>query len=379
MNSNYINKKIAIIGASYLQMPLVLESKCLGLETHCFAWEEGAVCKPFVDYFYSVSTIDKEQILNLCKKINIDGIVSIASDVAVPTVNYVASNLKLIGNSDSDSEASTNKYYMRERFKQNAVSSPQFLRINKEFSFTNEGSLKYPLIVKPVDRSGSRGVQKATTFCELSSAIDRARKESFTDECIVEEYIEGVEVSVESISWEGKHFVLAITDKETTGEPYFVEIAHHQPSMLNMDIQERIKLETFRALNALNIKYGASHSEFMITSTGSIYVIEVGARMGGDFIGSDLVFLSTGYNFIKAVIDVSIGNFELPVLKHKNYAGVYFLSSEREYLKNIIEKRTLPKIVKAEITDIEIRPLKCSADRSGYFIYQSNERLVLFE
>jgi biotin carboxylase len=370
-------KKIAIIGASYLQMPLVLKSRELGLQSHCFAWGKGAICKPFVDNFYPVSTIDKEQILSLCKKINIDGIVSIASDVAVPTVNYVASNLKLIGNSYSDSEAVTNKFYMRKRFKQNDVTSPQFIRVNKDFILTNEVNLEYPLIVKPVDRSGSRGVQKVTTPCDLSGAIYRARKESFINECIIEEYVEGVEVSVESISWEGKHFVLAITDKETTREPYFVEIAHHQPSLLNADIQENIKIETIKALNALHVYYGASHSEFIITPGGNIFVTEVGARMGGDFIGSDLVYLSTGYDLVKAVLEVALGTFNIPTLKHKKYAGVYFLSSEREIVKNIIENRTLPQIVRAELTDNELRPLKCSADRSGYFIYQSSEKLIL--
>lgn len=357
-------------------MPLVLKSKELGLQTHCFAWEEGAVCKQYVDFFYSVSSVEKEQILNLCKNINIDAIASIASDVAVPTVNFVATNLNLIGNSISDSEATTNKYCMRERFKQNNISSPQFLRVNKSNSLISVANLNYPLIVKPVDRSGSRGVQKVSDPCELSVAVIRARKESFIDECIVEEYIEGKEVSVESISWEGRHFILAITDKETTGEPYFVEIAHHQPSMLKIEIQEKILVETNKALNVLNIKYGASHSEFKITAEGEVFVIEVGARMGGDFIGSDLVYLSTGYDFVKGVLDVALGTFEQPVLKHNKYSGVYFLFSEREYIKHIIEKRTLSQIVRAEITDTEVRPLKCSADRNGYFIYQSNEKLV---
>ena len=371
-------KKIAIIGASYLQIPLVLKSKLSGLQTHCFAWEKGAVCRPFVDYFYPVSTLDKGQILNICRNIKIDAILSIASDVAVPTVNYVASNLGLIGNGISDSEAFVNKFFMRKIFKLNKIASPQFLKVSKDCPLENNDSLAYPLIVKPVDRSGSRGVQKVTTPDELPDAIARARKESFTDECIVEEYIEGIEVSVESISWEGKHFVLAITDKVTTNAPYFVEIEHHQPSNLAFDIQNKIKSETIKALTALNIKYGASHSEFKITNDHTVVVIEVGARMGGDFIGSDLVKLSTGYDFLQGVINVSLGNFEEPIFNENKYSGVYFLSEDTKHILPIIQNSAqYDEIVKAEITDNELHSIQCSADRSGFFMYQSEKRFKI--
>ncbi|MBE0649342.1 MAG: ATP-grasp domain-containing protein, partial [Bacteroidales bacterium] len=333
-------QKLAIIGASYLQMPLVLKAKELGIETHCFAWEEGAVCKPFVDVFYPISTIDKQKILEICEQVQIDGITSIASDVAVPTINFIAHNLGLIGNQPADTLACTNKFLMRERFKHQDVSSPMFCKIGKADAFSFIESFKFPLIAKPVDRSGSRGVEKVNSRNELKKAIKRAQKESFANECIVEEYIDGVEVSVESISWEGIHYVLAITDKETTGAPYFVELAHHQPSLLDGNIQNKIILETKKALDALNIKFGASHSEFKITNDGEVYVIEIGARMGGDFIGSDLVYLSTGYDFLKGVIEIALGNFITPILNQKKYSGVYFLSKERENLKTFIENKS---------------------------------------
>ncbi|HEY3388160.1 MAG TPA: ATP-grasp domain-containing protein [Prolixibacteraceae bacterium] len=370
-------KKLAIIGASYLQLPLVLKAKELGLVTYCFAWDDGAVCKPFVDHFYPVSTVDKEKILEICKQEKIDGITSIASDVAVTTINYVSNSLGLIGNDPIDSLASTNKFIMREKFRQKQVSSPKFYKIGKGDLILSDESFTFPLIVKPVDRSGSKGVQKINSLNELKISIERAQNESFINEGIVEEYIEGNEVSVESISWEGKHFILAITDKETTGAPYFVELSHHQPSSLNTNIQQDIIFETHKALNALNLKYGASHSEFKITQEGKVYAIEVGARMGGDFIGSDLVYLSTGYDFLKGVIEVALGIFNIPVLNKTLFSGVYFLSEERSFIKSIIENKTLPQIIRSEITDKTVRPVQCSSDRSGYFIYQSNEKISI--
>jgi len=365
-------KKIAIIGASYLQLPLVRKAKEMGIETHCFAWEEGAVCKDIADYFYAVSIIEKEQILEFCQKIKIDGIVSIASDSAVITISYIAEKMGLIANSYLDSLITSDKYLMRQCFIDNSILSPRFVLANEGYSINN---FNFPLIVKPTDRSGSRGVKKVDKINELNVVVDRAKNESFTNQAIIEEYIAGSEVSVETISWQGKHFVLAITDKVTTDEPYFVEIEHHQPSHLGGEILERVKLETVKALSALKIDYGASHAEFKITSEGKIYIIEVGARMGGDFIGSNLVPLSTGYDFLKGVIDISLGYFEAPKLIKNNYSGVYFLSKENERVLHFIQNtNNYKEIVESEITDTELHSVKSSADRSGYFIYQSDKR-----
>ena len=367
-------KKIAIIGASYLQLPLVLKAKEMGVESHCFAWEDGAVCKNVADYFYPISVLEKEQILEVCQSINIDGIVSIASDAAVPAVCYVAEKMGLISNRYIDTLITTDKYKMRKAFCENGVGSPNF--VSGEDAMV--AKLKYPVIVKPTDRSGSRGVLKVERKEDLSNAISRAKKESFSGQTIVEEYILGKEVSVESISYNGIHHVLAITDKVTTGEPYFVELGHHQPSMFSNDIQKKIKLETLNALDSLNILYGASHTEIKITEDGNVYLIEVGARMGGDFIGSDLVQLSTGYDFLKGAIQTSLGEFEEPVLSKKECSGIYFLAKETESVKDIIKNSDKHfEVVRAEITDENLRSIESSSERSGYFIYQSNERFVV--
>jgi len=364
-------KKIAIIGASYLQLPLVRKAKEMGIETHCFAWEEGAVCKDISNYFYPISIIDKEQILEVCQQIGIDGITSIASDAAVPTICYVAEKLGLIANTYNDALVATDKYLMRQRFSEYEISSPKYVIAEGNFSVND---FLFPLIVKPTDRSGSRGVKKIENGTDIKDAVERAQQESFTHQAIIEEYITGSEVSVETISWQGKHYILAITDKVTTGEPYFVELEHHQPSQLSDEVQKKLKTETIKALTALKVNYGASHSEFKITDDGKVYAIEVGARMGGDFIGSNLVQLSTGYDFVKGVIEVSLGQFTEPIYNNRNYSGVFFLCEETKHLLPIIQNAPNNKeIVAAELTDKQLYLIQCSADRSGYFIYQSQK------
>lgn len=370
-------KKLAIIGASYLQEPIVRKAKEMGVYTICFAWREGATCAEICDKFYPVSIVDKEQILEICEAEHIDGITTIASDTATLTVNYVASRMGLISNSDEYSEICTNKYKMRQCFIKAGVPSPRFA-LASGADTTDFADFQYPLIVKPTDRSGSRGVEKVEKNEHLAQAIERAQRDSFEHKAIVEEFISGCEVSVESISYEGKHTILQITDKVTTGAPYFVELAHHQPSVLSQEIQTRIRNIVLQALDALHIRYGASHAELKITESGDIRVVEVGARMGGDFIGSHLVQLSTGYDFVRGVIEVALGSFTEPTLPDHYCSGVYFLCQETSHLLSIINNASgYPKIVEAKITDDILRSIKCSGDRSGYLIYKDDQRYIL--
>ena len=266
---------------------------------------------------------------------------------------------------------------MRQCFIENNVPSPKFSLVKADGNFDNIRGFEFPLIVKPTDRSGSKGVEKVLDPVQLETAVKRAQKESFKHEAIIEEFVTGREISVESISFEGKHYVLQITDKVTTGAPYFVELEHHQPSTLPEDIKSRVKAIVLNALTALHIQYGASHAELKITKDGDIRVIEIGARMGGDFIGSDLVKLSTGYDFLKGVIDVAFGEFEEPMITEHKYSGVYFLCKETKRLLPVIENaEKYPEIVRAEVTDTVLRNIEQSADRSGYFIYKSEKKML---
>ncbi|MGI0107077.1 ATP-grasp domain-containing protein [Salinimicrobium sp. WS361] len=362
-----LKPKLAIIGASYLQLPLVKKAKDMGIETHCFAWEEGAVCKKYCDHFYPVSVLDKEIILQYCRDIKINGITTIATDIAVPTISYVAEKLNLISNSYQTALWATNKGLMRGCFHNEDVSSPKFLIVEKhEEKFLEE--LDFPVIVKPVDRSGSRGINKVYNPEMLESAVNMALEESLSSTAIIEEYIVGDEVSVESISWQGEHYILAVTDKVTTGPPHFVELEHHQPSGKNKEILEDIVALTNQALNSLKVEYGAGHTEIKIGKNNKAYVVEVGARMGGDFIGSHLVELSTGYDFLEAVIFVALNKFTVPHFNKRTFSGVYFLCKESEKIKPyFILKNNFD--VQKEIQNEELKYVTNSNDRSGYLIY----------
>lgn len=365
-------KTLAIIGASYLQRPLVEKAHEMGLRTICFSWAEGAVCKDICDRFYPLSITEKEEILRICREERIAGICTIASDISAPTVAYVAEQMGLKGNRYEAAVRANNKYQMRQALSAAGVDCPGFICVKDTAQLsTLHSPLSLPLIVKPSDRSGSLAVTKVEQREALAPAIANALNVSLCHEAMVEEYIEGREISVEMISCSGIHYALQITDKETTEAPHFVELAHHQPSDLPAEMQARIFAISRQALDALGLTDGASHSEYKITKEGRIVVMEIGGRMGGDFIGSDLVQLSTGYDFLRGVIEVALGQTIHPEPKALAHSGVYFLSGEtREVLPYIQHPERYRQIVKAEQTDTEVRPLTCSADRSGYFIYR---------
>lgn len=364
-------KKIAIIGANDFQNPLILKAKSLGYETHVFAWQDGSVGEKTADYFYPISIIEKDEILEKCKEIGIDAIATIASDLATLTVNYVAEKLGLPGNSLECTKKSTNKYEMRKAFKEAGVATPGFEIVTSPTDIENLANMEYPLIVKPTDRSGSRAITKIYKKEELEEAISKAIENSFEKKAIVEEYIEGNEFSAEGITYKGKHKFLTITRKATTGAPHFIETGHIEPAGLSKEMEEKVYNELTKALTALEITNSATHSEFKITPNGDVRIIEIGARMGGDCIGSDLVQISTGYDFVKMVIDVAMGNkpsFEK--VTEPKIAVIRFIFNKKD-LENFEKvKKETPELIYfvSKIEDISSHKVVDSSSRFGFYI-----------
>lgn len=372
-NQNRIMKKIAILGASRPHLPLYLKAKEMGLETHCIAWAEGAYCRDFADFFHDISITDKEAIAELCLKEGFDGIVSNALEPAVPTMAYLHDKCGLNGISSITAARCTDKKLMRQCIKNNnACTQPAFSLL----ADTDLSQLNYPLIVKPTDSSCSNGVTKVLAPDELDAAIKRATAASRNGEILLEDCIEGDEISVESISFKGRHYILTVTDKETTGAPYFVETAHHQPSSKPESILSKLEEYVIRIHDALGIDNGASHAEFKITPDGEIYFIEIGARGGGDFISYELVRLSTGYDYVKGMIEVALGDFHEPQIQKGRFSGVYFLSKETEDLKDfILKNQKCEWVYDSHIEDGPLLSLRKSQDRSGWIIYSSDHKI----
>ena len=376
-------KKLAIIGAALFQEPAILKAKAMGLETHVFAWEAGDPGEKMADFFYPISIREKEEILAKCQEIGIDGIISIASDLAMVTVNYVAEKMGLTGNSIAATLISTNKHEMREAFAKGGDPSPKSIVADAETDLDAIG-IPLPLIVKPTDRSGSRGVIKVEKKEELKAAIDFAINESFEKKAVVEEFATGDEYSVEYISCRGKHYLLAVTEKTTSGEPWFIEMSHIEPAPITDERRENIRRVCDHALDTLMLYDGAGHIELKVDKDENIKIIEIGGRMGGGFIGSDLVELSTGYDYVSNVIRIAMGEeIGEPVLRNDKTAGIKFITCKKdleEYKERV--KANPDSIVRegldgaeGRIADIRIEDLKEEPDnikdRIAYYIYEA--------
>lgn len=366
-------KKIVIIGANSFQNPLILKAKEMGYETHVFAWQDGSIGERTADYFYPISIIEKEEILEKCKEIEPEAVVTIASDLANITVQYLAEKLGMPCNSAESIYISTNKYAMREALKRHGIPTPGFVKVVEGDDYEKAiSNLSFPLIVKPTDRSGSRGITKISSIDELRTAVRAAVKDSFEKSAIIEEYIDGEEYSCESISYEGIHHTLAVTRKYTTGAPHFIETGHAEPANINREVYNKIEKEIHRALDALKVRYGASHAEFKMDDKGNIRVIEIGSRMGGDCIGSHLVYLSTGYDFVKMVIDVAAG--KSPKFEQERtpaYAAIRFVFSQKDLdvFEELKEKKPESIYYVSEIEDIGEHKVVDSSTRFGYYIF----------
>lgn len=310
------SKKIMILGASILQLPAIKAAREMGLEVVVVDMNPDAVGFSVPNVFKEViSTVDTDAIVKAAKKHQINGIMTLATDMPMRSVAAVAREMDLVGIDEQTAIRATNKAEMRKALFEAGVPVPRFYKVSNEKEYKQAVSIfSGPFIVKPADSSGSRGIYMINDLnntSEIEYAYEYSRKFSRSCDVVVEEYMSGPEVSVETLSFDGICHVVQITDKLTTGAPHFVEMGHSQPSILPDGIKEKIKKVAIAANKAIGINNGPSHTEIIVTKEGP-KIVELGARLGGDCITTHLVPLSTGINMVEACIRISLG--EIPVL-----------------------------------------------------------------
>lgn len=299
-------KKIMILGGSVLQLPGIIRAKEMGYSTIVVDYDPNAIGFKYADTKLVISTIDVDKVLEAAIEYKPDGIMTLASDLPMRTVAKVAETLNLKAISMETAVKATDKGEMRIALENANVPIPKY-EIIKTYDELKACYLKFgdKFILKPADNSGSRGVILVDNNIMLSEAFEYTKKSSRNEKILIEEYMEGPEISVETITIEGVTHVLAVTDKLTTGEPYFVEMGHSQPSRFKGKDLEKIHEVAIGAVNALKINNSPAHVEIKVTQEGP-KIVELGARMGGDFITSDLVPLSTGIDMVGISIKIAM-------------------------------------------------------------------------
>ncbi len=378
-------KKMMILGASALQVPAIKKAKELGYQIILVDYDENAVGFALADVKLVVSTLDQEEVYRQALLYEPDVVITSTSDGPVRTAAYVNEKLgKRPDLSYENSLCATIKSKMRDRLKEYGVPIPKYYTATDFESFSEAvDQLDGHCIVKPADNAGSRGVVlfDAAAYAEhLNETKNRiyrySRGNSRNGTVMVEEYMQGPEVSVEIMVVEGEPHILAITDKYITPPPYFVELAHCEPSRLDTEIQGQIREVAAQAVRAVGIENAPAHVEIKVTKEGP-KIVELAARLGGDFITSRLVPLSTGIDMVGASVVLATGEKPGLTPTRKQGAAIHFIHAEEEQ-EGVLAGITVPEaLYKAEgVEEIAlyrkpgeaVRGTRSSNDRLGHVI-----------
>lgn len=372
-------KKLLVLGAGILQIPVIKKAREMGIYVIAADDDPDAPGMVMADKaIVPGGLMNEEKMVAFAREEQVDGVIHPCSEVAMNVMGRINDELHLSGISKEMAIRATNKHLMREAFERYGAPSPKSILTKDEEDawnvFCNEFDTN--AILKPSRNSGSRGIAKVEKgICkeEFVSLYQRALDESRDHQVLIEQFIEGPEFSVEVIVWKGEPHVLAVTDKKTTEAPYFVELGHNQPSVYPIEIQEKLKAGAIAGCKALGLTYCAAHCELKVQN-GEAYLMEIGARMGGDFISTELTHLSSGIDMVAATIDVVLGvEPDLQPKEEKHGVCIRYFTPEPGKLISIVGKEFLDSsyVYDAEIYHQPgdmIPEVRSSLDRSGHVI-----------
>lgn len=374
MGSN-MQKTIMILGAGPLQISAIQKAKELGYQIISVDYDENAPGFALADVKLVVSTLDQEKVLLEAQRLKPDVVITSTSDGPVRTAAYV--NEKLGKRPDLSYEnalCATIKSKMRDRLKECGVPIPKYFAVEDFDAFTKAvEALHARCIVKPADNAGSRGVVLFEPGERYGRSLYQySRENSRNGIVMVEEVMEGPEVSVEALVIEGEPHIITVTDKYITQPPYFVELAHCEPSILDGNVIEEIKAVAAQAIKAIGIENAPAHVEVKVTEEGP-KIVELAARLGGDFITSRLVPLSTGIDLVGAFVLLATGEKPDLTPKKQQGAAIHFIHTGEE---GILSEIVLPEAGQAGVEEIvlykkpgeRVNVTRSSNDRLGHVI-----------
>ena len=374
-----MKKSMMILGAGPLQVPAIKKAKEMGYRVILVDYDENAVGFALADVKLVVSTLDQEEVYRQALLYRPDVVLTSTSDGPVRTAAYVNEKLgKKPDLSYEDSLCATIKSHMRDRLKACGVPVPAYAAV-RDFEGFREMTerLSGRCIIKPADNAGSRGVVllegAGKQEEELRKIYEYTRSNSRNGTVMVEEFMTGPEVSVEAMTVDGVTQIITITDKFITPPPYFVELAHCEPSRLPEETQEQIRQITLKAVKAIRLQNGPSHTEVKVTEDG-VKIVELAARLGGDFITSRLVPLSAGVDLVGASVELAAGGRPELTRKWQRGAAIHFLQGEEGVLRRIVvpeevyHLKGLEEVVLYQKEGNRIHKTRSSNDRLGHVI-----------
>lgn len=373
-----MQKRLLVLAAGILQVPVIKRAHEMGYYVIAADGDATACGLQYADKAVVANITSEEEMLKISREERINGVIHPCSEVSMNVMGRINDELHLCGISREQAVRATNKHFMRKAFEKSHAPSPMsILTEDADDAWMHlQNDFNTSAILKPSRNSGSRGIAKVTSDIdkvEFFKLYNTALSESRDNSVLIEQFIEGPEFSVEIIVWKGKVNVLTVTDKKTTGAPHFVELGHNQPSCFPTETVALIKDAAIRGVKALGVDNCACHAEVKVKD-GNAYLMEVGARLGGDFISTVLTRLSTGVDMVAAAIDCAL-NVEPDLTPKTSPQAVcirYFCPKSGK-LKNISNLSILnhPQVNEYEIyrkKGDEIPEVTSSLCRSGHVI-----------
>lgn len=344
-------EKILILGGTHFQVPVIQYSKEQGYRVITCDYLPDNPGHLLSDEYYNVSTTDKEAVLDLARGLKVDGVLAFASDPAAPTAAYVAEKLGLPGNSFNDVNLFSEKHKWRNFLKENGFRTP----VSKDYYSLDElmsDEWCYPVMVKPVDSSGSKGVTKVSGREALADAFSHALSYSRSRHVIVEEYIERAGPQIGGDGFFGTDrldFVCFGDQVVDEGINPYVPCGMKFPSIIPESIQKKISDEIERAIRLSGLKNLSFNLEVMLDERGDVFLMEIGPRNGGNCI-PEVIYNYTGVNLPALAVEASLGHpFSLSPRDNSHFYAYYALHSRKDGIyRDYVLRDTFPGILNGE-------------------------------
>jgi biotin carboxylase len=284
--------------------------------------------------YHNVSTTDKDAVLKLSQSLKIDGIVCYASDPAAPTAAYVAEQMGLPGNPYHSVDILANKDKFRKFLRDNGFRVPRAQGYASfEAALADFDSFRCPVMVKPVDSSGSKGVSRIAAANELESAVQYALRFSRSKRVIIEEYVEkhGYQIAGDGFSWNGELVFRCFANEHfnADGNP-FVPVGESWPYNMPRSVHDKVHAEIQRLLSLLKMQNGAYNFDIRIDQEGNPILMEIGPRNGGNLI-PQVTRYATGVDMVAYTIKAAMGEdcSSLGMAEPEGFWSCYMVHSKR--------------------------------------------------
>lgn len=302
-------KKLLMLGGGFLQTYVIREAKKCGYYVLVLDGDPNAMGYAYADEHAVINIVDEEACLAYAREKQVDGVLTAATDFSVLTMSHIAESMGLPGINYKSAKIIKNKAEVRKvLFEAKADDTGYSYEIGSiEEAEKILSEITFPRMVKPVDGSGSRGASRVDRAKDFVKACEFAMSGSITHRAVAEPFVNGREYGVESFVNQGEIHVLGVMQKDMTQPPYYAELGHAIPSGLPAAVEEKVKNCVRTAIKALGVNHGSVNMDLLINSD-DVHIVDIGARMGGNLIGSHIIPKGTGIAYMRNMVRAAVGD-----------------------------------------------------------------------